>query len=258
MNTTTLACDEGQFKCPTAALTVSSDEVDSYNQNSPPPSPSSLSPGLSESAATTSGSDTEEDILPLMPDSKSSYRTGCAHILPRRSPTLSHFQRQRNRGSHPYHRPSPSFEEEYLGSKLLGRPFNSDDSSESISSRVKDVYTRQIEQLSPESFRYAVHYKEAVRERKRMRMFTAAWELEETKRLCAFLQTTMVSSEMEFVAAKEESRWLLDMIVDRQKLRPLEADARHVAAAYDRDKKSLHRADAELSLLKDSIIEAGS
>lgn len=259
MNTTTLACDEDHFKCPTVALTVSSDEVDSYNhQSSPPPSPLSPSPGLSESAATTSGSDAEEDILPLTPDSKRSYRTGCAHIPPRRSPALSHFRRQRNRGSHPYRRPSPSFEEDYLGSKLLGRPSNSDDSAESMSFGVKDAYTKQIEQLSPDSFRYAVHYKEAVRERKRMRMFTAAWELEEIKRLRAFLQTTMVSSEMEFVAAEQESRWLLDIIVDRQKLRSVEADARHVTAAYDRDKKSLHRADEELSLLKDSIIEAES
>ncbi|KAG1799250.1 uncharacterized protein HD556DRAFT_1439657 [Suillus plorans] len=256
MNTITLACDEGQFKCPTAAPTVSSDEVDSYNHHSSPPrSPRSSSPGLSESATTTSGSDAEEA---LTPDSKHSYRTGCAHILPHRSPTLSRSQRQRNRGSHPYRRTSPSFEEECLGSKLLGRPSNSDDSSESMSLRVKDVYTRQIEQLSPDSFRHAVHYKEAVRERKRMRMFTAAWELEETKRLRAFLQTTMVNSEMEFVAAEEESRWLLDMIVDRQKLKSVKADVRHVTAAYDRDKKSLHRADAELSLLKDSIIKAES
>ncbi|KAG2109361.1 uncharacterized protein F5147DRAFT_798592 [Suillus discolor] len=230
MNTTTLACDEGQFKCLTAALTVSSDKVDSYDHQSPPPSsPRSLSPGLSESAITTSGSDAEEDILPLTPDSKHSYRMGCAHILPRRSPTLSRFQRPRNRGSHPYCRPSPSLEEEYLGSKLLGRPSNSDDPSESMS--LRDAYTRQIEQLSPDSFHYAVHYKEAVCERKRMRLFTVAWELEETKRLHAFLEATMVNSEMEFAAAVDESRWLLDMIVDRQKLRSIKADVRQVTAA---------------------------
>ncbi|KAG1799154.1 hypothetical protein EV424DRAFT_1546085 [Suillus variegatus] len=241
MNTITLACDEGQFKCPTAAPTVSSDEVNSYNHHSSPPrSPCSLSPGLSESATTTSGSDAEEA---LTPDSKHSYRTGCAHILPHRSPTLSRSQRQRNRGSHPYRRTSPSFEEEYLGSKLLGRPSNSDDSSESMSLRVKDVYTRQIEQLSPDSFRHAVHYKEAVRERKRMRMFTAGMGTRGDQKAACFSS----NNNGQFRNGIRSGGGGVTL-----------ADVRHVTAAYDRDKKSLHRADAELSLLKDSIIKAES
>lgn len=103
-----------------------------------------------------------------------------------------------------------------------------------------------------------MHYKEAVRERKRMRMFTAAWELEETKRLRTFLQTAMGGLETEFVAAEEESRWLLDMIVDRQKLERIEADTKYIAAVYDKDKKCLNRADVELSLLKGSVTQRPS
>lgn len=88
-----------------------------------------------------------------------------------------------------------------------------------------------------------------------MRMFTAAWELEETKRLRTFLRTTMDHSETEFIAAEEESRWLLDMIVDRQKLRSAKADAKYVAVTCDKDKKSFHRADAELHLLKNGVTQ---
>lgn len=69
-----------------------------------------------------------------------------------------------------------------------------------------------------------------------MRMFTAAWELEETKRLRTFLQTAMGGLETEFVAAEEESHWLLDMIVDHQKLECIEADTKYIAAVYDKDK----------------------
>ncbi|KAG1738048.1 hypothetical protein EDD22DRAFT_959589 [Suillus occidentalis] len=255
MNTTTFACDEHQFEHPTAAaLSCSSNEVRPCEQSSPPPSSPSQSPGLSESGTTTSGSDAE-DILPATPDSKHSYRTSRVAAPPRGLPTLRHCRKPHNLGSHPYLQPSSSFEEEHLGHKILGGPVNDDESSEPLSLKAQDAYLRQIEQLTPDSFRCAVHYKEAVRERKRMRMFTAAWEIEEVKRLRTFLQTTMANSEMDFMAVEEESNWLLDMIVDRQKLRSVRTDPRHVASTYDRDKKCVRRADAELSFLKDNVTQ---
>jgi transcriptional antiterminator Rof (Rho-off) len=85
-----------------------------------------------------------------------------------------------------------------------------------------------------------VHYKEAVCECKCMHLFTAAWELKEITRLCAFIQTTLANSKMEFKAVEEESHWLLDLIVDHQRLGAVKPDAKYVVAVYDRDKKSFH------------------
>jgi hypothetical protein len=63
---------------------------------------------------------------------------------------------------------------------------------------VDDVFLRQMDGLSPASCRYVVHYKEAVRERQRMRLFTTYWELEETNRLHTLLNSLYAEADLEF------------------------------------------------------------
>lgn len=91
---------------------------------------------VTTTATTTSSSDSE-DNMPLTPDSKYSYRIGRAPIPPRQSPTSCRSQKQR--GFHPYRESPSSFKEEHLGYKLLGRPFNDDNSSEPMSVEVGPV-----------------------------------------------------------------------------------------------------------------------
>jgi hypothetical protein len=88
-------------------------------------------------SSTSSGSDAEDHMLPLTPDSKRSYRRArCAPISHRGSPTSRHSKMKPNRGVHPYCRPPSCFEEEHLGHKLSGRPVNDDESSEPMTPTV--------------------------------------------------------------------------------------------------------------------------
>jgi PIN domain nuclease of toxin-antitoxin system len=82
-----------------------------------------------------------------------------------------------------------------------------------------------------------------------MRWYTARWEVAEVQRLHTLLRSLCEESETEFIMADRESRWLLDILVERQTLPATTAQAEYTAATCDNAKKSLLRADAELAMI---------
>ncbi|KAG2129090.1 hypothetical protein DEU56DRAFT_915214 [Suillus clintonianus] len=198
-------------------------------------------------------SDAEDDDFPLTPQSKQSRGScyvanppvGIGSPTPNRSPNVD------DSDAFSLYPTITSFEEQHYFDKFLGRPANDEHSLETIGQRVQDIYCSHIDRLSSDSVRYAVHYKEAVRERKRMRWYTARWEVAETQRLHTLLRSLCDESETEFIMAERESRWLLDVLVQRQTLPATTAESKYVAATCDNDKKSFLLADAELAMVTD-------
>jgi hypothetical protein len=107
--------------------------------------------------------------------------------------------------------------------------------------------------LSPASCRFIVHYKEAVRERQRMRLFTTYWELEETNRLRTLLMSLYAEEDLEFRKSEQETQGLLKALITKQSLSRTAGDVDFLAAARQRNKTSLRETDARLDLLKDRI-----
>lgn len=113
---------------------------------------------------------------------------------------------------------------------------------------------RHMDGLSPTTCRFVVHYKEAVRERQRMRLFTTYWELEETNRLHILLMSLYGEADLEFRKTEQETQGLLKALVTTQSLSRVTGDAEYLTAARQRSKESLRETDAKLDLLKDRIM----
>lgn len=113
---------------------------------------------------------------------------------------------------------------------------------------------RHMDGLSPTTCRFVVHYKEAVRERQRMRLFTTYWELEETNRLHNLLMSLYGEADLEFRKTEQETQGLLKALVTTQSLSRVTGDAEYLTAARQRSKESLRETDAQLDLLKDCIM----
>ncbi|KAG1775007.1 hypothetical protein EV702DRAFT_1199856 [Suillus placidus] len=109
--------------------------------------------------------------------------------------------------------------------------------------------------LSPTSCRYIVHYKEAVRERQRMRLFMTYWELEETNWLRTLLMSLYAETNVEFHRAEQDAQALLTALVTKQSLTRVADDAQYLDAVRQRNKTSLQETDAQLNLLKDRSMQ---
>ncbi|KAG1825202.1 hypothetical protein EV424DRAFT_1345868 [Suillus variegatus] len=108
-----------------------------------------------------------------------------------------------------------------------------------------------LDELSPASCRFIVHYKEAVRECQRMRLFMTYWELEETTRLHTLLTSLYGEEDLEFCKIEKETGGLLKALVAKQSLSRTAADLDFLTATRQRNKTSLRETDAWLDLLKD-------
>ncbi|KAG1866786.1 hypothetical protein F4604DRAFT_1927753 [Suillus subluteus] len=151
----------------------------SHYSSSPP---SSLSPVMLASAVdSTDVSDAEDDNFPLTPQSKQSHNA-CHVASPStgvRSPTPNRSSKVDDTNTFSLYPMITSFEEQHHFDRFLGRPVNDPHSLETISQQVQDIYCSHIGRLSVKSVCCAVHYKEAAREQKRMRWYTARWEAAE-------------------------------------------------------------------------------
>jgi hypothetical protein len=109
--------------------------------------------------------------------------------------------------------------------------------------------------LSPTSCRYAIHYKEAVRERQRMRLFMTYWELEETNRLRTLLTSLYAETNTEFHRAEQDAQELLKTLVTKQSLTRVVDDAQYLDAVRQSNKTSLRETDAQLDLIRDHFMQ---
>jgi hypothetical protein len=180
------------------------------------------------------------------------------------------------RSFHPYRSP-PCFQDAHTFDNLVGRPAcDSNNQSQPSDSNVgtsdfqmytsliicmkfqsDEMFLRHLDGLSPASCRFVVHYKEAVRERQRMRLFTTYWELEETNRLHTLLSSLYAEEDSEFRRSEQETEGLLKALLT--KLPPSRAamDVDFLTAVRQRNKTSLRETDARLDLLKDRVTQAG-
>jgi arginyl-tRNA synthetase len=110
-----------------------------------------------------------------------------------------------------------------------------------------------MEALGPHMFRLVVHYKEAVRERKRMRLFTTYWEAEENNRRGTLLHCLYQDAENQFTQAEHESQALLVKVLEKHSPAAVASDAKFIASLRDSNKKSLKRTDVQLDLFKDHV-----
>jgi hypothetical protein len=110
-----------------------------------------------------------------------------------------------------------------------------------------------MDALGPQSFRLVVHYKEAVRERERMSLFTAYWALEESTRLHALRQFLYRAAEDDFNRAEREAALMLRALLEKYPSSTGVTDDQSLSAVRDHNRKSLHGTDAQLDLLKDHI-----
>jgi hypothetical protein len=105
-----------------------------------------------------------------------------------------------------------------------------------------------MDSLSPKAKRIVVRYKEAVRERKRMRFFATLWKREEIKRLDSLYDTICEDLECDLAVAEEECRFLSNSLPGRP-------NVQFVNALREDEKKSLRRADVELNLLRETVMD---
>lgn len=183
------------------------------------------SPPLSPRATSTISETDTESSFPWTPDSKCS---GIAHYnaLGMSSGAQPSRTKQSNGNHnhiyHPYRQP-PCFQEIHTFSGQIGRP-DHDNLLGAPDSKMDDVFFRHMDGLSPASCRHVVHYKEAVRERQRMRLFTTYWELEETTRLHALLNSLYAEADLEFRKADREAQFFLKALVTKQSLSRVTSD----------------------------------
>jgi hypothetical protein len=105
--------------------------------------------------------------------------------------------------------------------------------------------------------RHAVHYKEAVYQRKRTRVEMTKREIDETSKLHTLLQSISCDTNLECALAESERNFFMKMLVDRQPTLPHPTtNARYSIAAQARDKKALGQADGELALLQHHVKES--
>ncbi|KAG1891273.1 hypothetical protein F4604DRAFT_1673167 [Suillus subluteus] len=148
----------------------------------------------------------------------------------------------------PYRRP-PLFEERHSFEKF-SRNVTGEGPPQAVSREVKEAYLRDIEGMSPHTFHCAIHYKEAVRETLRMDYYSALWRQEAARRLCTFHRSLSDEKKVQFKKAEQESRLLLNILVEREALPTAIADVQYLAAAHDDNARALHMVDAELDILK--------
>lgn len=223
------------------------------------------------------------DVFPLTPDSKcsggayyhiadTSPGSEWGHV---KHPGLNHAKNHPD-SSHPF-RPPPCFQDAHTFDNLVGRPAcdNNNQSQPSDSNvgtsdfqmctrliicikfQSNEIFLKHLDGLSPASCRFIVHYKEAVRERQRMRLFTTYWELEETNRLRTLLMSLYAEENSEFRRAEQETEELLKALITKQSPSRVAADVDFLTAVRQQNKTSLRETDARLDLLKDRVTQIG-
>ncbi|KAG2062919.1 hypothetical protein BDR04DRAFT_1164464 [Suillus decipiens] len=215
----------------------------SHKINSSPPSP----PVSLSVTVDSMDSDADEDIFPITPDSKHSCPTHRFTSAEADSPTPSRSTFNDNDLDLPHTLPSVDKDHgdnNSVGGSLVNvdKPNNNSRSQPDID---KFTLLKRMEVLSPKAKRFVVRYKEAVRERKRMRFFATLWKREEIKRLDSLYDTICEDLECDLTTAEEECRFLSNTLSDRP-------NVQHLNALREDDKKSLRRADAELIMLRET------
>ncbi|KAG2083984.1 hypothetical protein BD769DRAFT_1682328 [Suillus cothurnatus] len=200
-----------------------------------------------------------EDGFPFTPDSNCSD-SAYYHIAgtspgseSSRAKRPNHSENHRH-SFHPYRLP-PCFQDAHTFDNLVGRPASdSNNQSQASDNNTDEIFLRHMDGLSPASCRFIVHYKEAVRERQCMHLFTTYWELEETNRLRTLLMSLYAEEDLEFRKSEQETQGLLKALITKQSLSRTVGDVDFLAAARQRNKTSLQETDARLDLLKDRIM----
>jgi hypothetical protein len=103
--------------------------------------------------------------------------------------------------------------------------------------------------MSPHTFRCAIHYKEAVRETLRMDYYSGLWRREAARRLCTFQGSVNAEKKARYMKEEQDTRLLLNILVEREALPAAIADVEYLTAARDDQAKALNMADAELKIL---------
>ncbi|KAG1739656.1 hypothetical protein EDB19DRAFT_1978039 [Suillus lakei] len=220
---------------------------------SPPSTPPVSLRGSVTAASTVS--ETDDDVFPLTPDSK---RSGDPHYVADISggagsstPSRYHKQHFANNHHHPYRR-TPSFQDRHIFECMLGSS-DCDSLLEDMKGKTDDGFLRYMDMLGPQSFRLVVHYKEAVRERKRLDLYVAYWAREETKRLDTIRRFVLLTAQEEYARAEREAAVLLNRLLERHPP-STGVDAQSLTRFSDRCRRSLGKTDAQLDLLKDRIM----
>ncbi|KAG1842911.1 hypothetical protein C8R48DRAFT_678862 [Suillus tomentosus] len=146
------------------------------------------------------------------------------------------------------HRWTASFEDQCLFDRLSGWSVDFNDTSETISERVKEAYMSILQNLSLNTFQCVIHYLEAVRERHRMIYHAACWEVSEHARRQALACAMREDSKRDFLKAEQEVRFLMEILGQRVALshQPV---AKYSAGVRDHSRTSVDRADAVLVIL---------
>ncbi|KAG1853605.1 hypothetical protein C8R48DRAFT_675865 [Suillus tomentosus] len=223
--------------------------------NDNPPSEFTLKHELTATTSTVSETD-PEDSFPSTPDSKYSGGAHYPFIGTSRGAESHQAKHHSNNNHHFFHplRQPPCFQDIHTFDSQLGRP-QADYNNQlgAPDSKSNDVFLNFMDELSPASCRYIVHYKEAVRERQRMRLFTTYWELEETNRLRTLLTSLYAEADLEFRRTERETQGLLKALVTKQTLSRTTADVEYLTATRQCNKTSLRETDAQLDLLQDHL-----
>ncbi|KAG1785802.1 uncharacterized protein HD556DRAFT_1450355 [Suillus plorans] len=236
----------------------------SHHSDSPPRSPSLVS----TTGSAANASDADDDVLPLTPDSKSSFRIAhngaWLHKL-EYSPKSTHhifFYGSSSSGagpqtqscppesehnSLPNHRPTV-FEDQSLFDRLSGRYVDPKDTSEALSERAKKSYMRILQDLNVTTFQCAIQYLEAVHERHRMLYHAACWEVSEHARREALARSMCETLKHNFVTAEQEVRLLLEIFSQRLALSHHPVASCSVEAS-EISRASVRRTDAVLSIV---------
>ncbi|KAG1768751.1 hypothetical protein EV702DRAFT_1203158 [Suillus placidus] len=212
---------------------------------SPPSTPLPSSPFSSPSRCSVSTN--EGDCrLPLTPDSNLSHSGGVY-----RTGLKSNTHKPYN---HPYAHPA-SFEDDDIFDRMIGRPCNNN--VEEMNQATTDVFLQGLKGLSHDSLCHAVHYKEAVYQRKCTCVEMAKRELDETSKLHTLLHSISRDTDLEAAMAESERNFFMRMLVDRQATLPHPStNISYSLAAQARDKKALGQTDAELTLLQCHVKES--
>ncbi|KAG1795209.1 uncharacterized protein HD556DRAFT_1442542 [Suillus plorans] len=215
----------------------------SQYSSSTPSSPSLVS------ATGSAANDTDDDIFPLTPNSKSSLRDlnspfNGVELRTPSSPQSKHCDPPRW---------TTRFEDQHIFNRLVGRPFEVDDSSGTINENARDTYLKILGELGTNSFLCAVQYLEAVRERCRMNYHAACWEVSEFERGKALARSMCEDSKRDFSKAEQEVQYLMEIFHQRLSL------SRHGALGSfcptevrDSIRTSIRRTDAVLGILNDA------
>ncbi|KAG2337980.1 hypothetical protein BDR05DRAFT_952257 [Suillus weaverae] len=193
----------------------------------------------------TTDPDEESDIFPLTPNSK--HSGGACNTINISAGVHSPDAHGSNH-YHPYCWP-PLFEEKHFFERFSAC-VTGEEQSQDVSCKVVESYLRHIEGMSPHTFHCAVHYKEAIRETLHMDYYSGLWRHEAAQRLCAFQGSLNTERKAQFRKAEQESRWLLNILVERNAMSAAITDVQYLAAARDDNARALRMADIELDILK--------